>query len=466
MPKTVAFHTFGCKVNQYETEELREQLRAGGFQVVPMDVGADVNIVNSCTVTADADSSCRQLVRKILREQPSARVVVTGCYAERAADELRGVSPRVEVFGNHEKPILAVALGVPTACVEAAAASGVTALAERTRAYIKIQDGCDATCTYCIIPSVRPNLICRPPEIILKEAQNLLARGFKEIVLTGVRLGRYEWHPHPPSGHPLPEGRGPTSMDASCVPSPSRETGASAISFSAPVPRRCGKVAEGRMREAWSFVHVVRAIVDLPGDFRVRLSSIEVTEIPDDVIELAATHPKMCPFFHIPLQSGDDEILKRMGRWYTSGQYRSRVQAIKRRIPDVALSADVIVGFAGEENKHFQNTVKLLEDEGFSRIHAFRYSIRPGTSAERLKGHVDGRIKSERTRAMVQVDKELRRKYAAQFLQKEVRVLAESDDSGYTERYVRVRLASHAAEGSFVTVTPTHMDISGYLSQA
>ena len=171
MTRKVAFHTFGCKVNQYETEELREQMRLGGYEIVPMESGADVYIVNSCSVTADADSSCRQLVRKVLREKPLSRIVVTGCYAERAPEELREMSSRVEVFGNHEKPMIAVALGVPTACVQEAARSGVTALADRTRAYIKIQDGCDAKCTYCIIPSVRPNLICRDPEMILKEAR-------------------------------------------------------------------------------------------------------------------------------------------------------------------------------------------------------------------------------------------------------------------------------------------------------
>jgi threonylcarbamoyladenosine tRNA methylthiotransferase MtaB len=199
-PKTVAFHTFGCKVNQYETEELREQLKFGGFKVVPMDQAADVYILNSCTVTADADSSCRQMVRKILREQPTSRVVVTGCYAERAPDELRDMSDRVEVFGNREKPLIATTLGVPTACIEAAAKQGVTALADRTRAYIKVQDGCDAHCTYCIIPSVRPNLICREPELVLREAQNLITRGFREIVLTGVRLGRYEYKSVPTRG--------------------------------------------------------------------------------------------------------------------------------------------------------------------------------------------------------------------------------------------------------------------------
>jgi threonylcarbamoyladenosine tRNA methylthiotransferase MtaB len=398
MARKVAFHTFGCKVNQYETEELRVQMRLGGYEIVPMEAGADVYVVNSCSVTADADSSCRQLVRKVLREKPSSRVVVTGCYAERAPDELREMSPRVEVFGNHEKALIAVALGVPTACVEEAARSGVTALADRTRAYIKIQDGCDAKCTYCIIPSVRPKLICRPPELILKEAQNLIARGFKEIVLTGVRLGRYV-----------------------------------------------------------SFARIVNALVDLPGDFRVRLSSIEVTEIPDEIIELAAKHPKLCPFFHIPLQSGDDEVLKRMGRWYTAGQYRKRIRQIQRLIPDAALSADVIVGFTGEGEKHFRNTVELLQNEGFSRVHAFRYSIRPGTPAERLPNHVDPRIKSERTREMVKVDTELRRRYAQRFLGKPVRVLLESDGSGYTDHYVRVQVNSSIPEGQILTATPLYM---------
>jgi len=409
LPKTIAFHTFGCKVNQYETEELRTQLKLGGFSVVPMEDPADVYVVNSCTVTADADSSCRQMVRKLLRERPDARVVVTGCYAERASDELREMSPKVEVFGNRDKSMIAIALGVPTACVEAAAQSGVTALAERSRAYIKIQDGCDAHCTYCIIPSVRPDLMCRPPELILKEARGLLAHGYREIVLTGVRLGRYVFG------------------------------------------------------EPWDFSRLVHALVELPGDFRIRLSSIEVTEIPDDVIALAAANPKLCPFFHIPLQSGDDEILKRMGRWYTSGQYRERIHQIKRAIPDVALSADVIVGFAGEEDRHFAGTVRLLDEEGFSRVHAFRYSVRPGTSAEKLSGHVDPRVKSERTRRIVALDHELRKRYAGRFLNQPLRVLQEAGQSGYTERYVRVRASTAFPEGTFQTLRPTQLTPEGVL---
>jgi threonylcarbamoyladenosine tRNA methylthiotransferase MtaB len=402
--KTVAFHTFGCKVNQYETEELREQLKLGGFQIVPMGNSADVNVINSCSVTADADSSCRQLVRKLLREQPESRVVVTGCYAERDPQELQTISPRVEVFGNREKPLIAISLGVPTACVTEAAKGGVVALAERSRAYLKVQDGCDAHCTYCIIPSVRPDLICQSPVKLIRETKQLLDRGYKEIVLTGVRLGRYLWN----------------------------ET-------------------EG---ETWDLARLVRALIDLPGDFRIRLSSIESTEITQPIINLMAEGGKLCPHFHIPLQSGDDDILKRMGRWYSADDYRDKVRAIKARIPDVALSADVIVGFPGEGENQFQNSARLLEEEGFSRLHVFRYSVRPGTPAERLPSHVDPRQKSARARALVKLDADLRTRYARCFLNQRLRVLVESDGMGYTERYIRVRTASQAPEGSFQWATP------------
>jgi threonylcarbamoyladenosine tRNA methylthiotransferase MtaB len=239
-------------------------------------------------------------------------------------------------------------------------------------------------------------MISRPPELIMKEAENLIARGFKEIVLTGVRLGRYEW----------------------------------------------------------SLARLINALLELPGDFRVRLSSIEVTEIPDEVIHLAAAHPKLCPFFHIPLQSGDDEVLKRMGRWYSASQYRAKIHEIKQLIPDAALSTDVIIGFAGETNGSFQKTIQLLQTEGFSRVHAFRYSIRPDTPAERLPNQVDPRIKSVRTREMVKVDAGLRRRYAERFLGKPLRVLVEKDGSGYTDRYVRVRVKRSILEGQFHTVTP------------
>ena len=413
MNKTIALQTFGCKVNQYESEVLREQMRLGGYRIVPMDQVADVYLINSCSVTADADSSCRQLMRKILRERPASRLVVTGCYAERDPEALRAISPRVEVFGNREKPLIAIALGVPTACVEEAAKIGVVELAERTRAYIKVQDGCDAHCTYCIIPRVRPDLVCREPHLILHEARQLIQGGYKEIVLTGVRLGRYLW--------------------------------SNPYAF-----------------ETWDLARLVKGLVDLPGDFRVRLSSLEVTEIGSPLIALMREHPKLCPHFHIPLQSGDDAILKRMGRWYTATDYRDQIREIKARVPDVALSADVIVGFPGEDDGHFQNTARLLDEEGFSRLHVFRYSVRPGTPAVRLHRQVDPRVKSARARALVELDWVLRRRYAGRFLDRPLKVLQESD-GGYTERYVRVRSASGVPEGRFHTVRPTQVTPEGIL---
>ncbi len=443
MTPSIAFHTFGCKVNQYETEELREQFRLGGYRVVPGSQPADIAIVNSCTVTSGADRSCRQLIRKLLRELKGSRVVVTGCYAERAAEELRQISPRVEVYGNHEKPMIAIALGVPTACVQEAARSGVTALADRTRAYIKIQDGCDAKCTYCIIPSVRPNLICRSPERIRAEASNLIDKGFREIVLTGVRLGRYQY------GGTDDSISSPRRTPALQTPGgPGRRTCGDPGSIMMDSGFRRNDVKF--LQQQWTFERLLKALLELPGDFRIRLSSLEVTEIPDELVMLAARHPKLCPFFHIPLQSGDDAVLKRMGRWYSSQDYRDRVRWIKSRIPEVALSADIIVGFAGEGETEFQRTLQLLEEEGLSRIHAFRYSVRPGTPAQRLSGHVDPRVKAQRTRTMVALDRTLRRRYAEMFVGRSVRLLVESDGTGYTERYVRARAPEGAREGEFI----------------
>lgn len=413
--QTVSLHTFGCKVNQYETEQIREQLALGEYRVVPWPGPADVYLLNSCTVTADADASCRQTVRKLLRDFPAARVVVTGCYAERAPEELRSISPRVEVFGNKEKPLIAVALGVPTACLQTAA-QRITAFGERSRAYLKVQDGCDAHCTYCIIPMVRPQLSSRPPDQVLEECRGLVARGFKELVLTGVRLGRYR------ADHPPEPVEGCHSVD---------------------------RVRQAHHDSPWDLVRLLEALFEISGAFRVRLSSIEVTEVTPRLIHLMASEPRLCPFFHIPLQSGDEQVLKRMGRFYTAQYYREVIQEIKRQIPEVALSADIIVGFPGEEEPHFLNTAQLVEEEGFSRLHVFRYSVRPGTPAARLKGRVPPPIQTGRSQRLLAIDRQLRERYARRFLNRAVEVLVESD-TGYSEHYVRVRPSEPLQEGNLV----------------
>ena len=198
--------------------------------------------------------------------------------------------------------------------------------------------------------------------------------------------------------------------------------------------------------------------MELQGNYRIRLSSIEMTEIPDRVIELAATHPRMCPFFHIPLQSGNDEVLKRMGRWYTVGEYRDRIRQIKKRIPDVALSADVICGFPGETEAHFQDTLDLLDQEGYSRVHAFRYSVRPGTPAERLTDPIEGSVKAERTRRLSRLDQSLRGRYARRFVGKPVALLTEFENEGYSERYIRVKGIGTIPTGEMKTVVGSRVE--------
>jgi threonylcarbamoyladenosine tRNA methylthiotransferase MtaB len=407
----IAFHTFGCKVNQYETLEL--QSRFASVSVVPFEENADIYLINSCTVTAGADSSCRQLVRKLLRERPNSQVVVTGCYAERAPEELRGISPKVKVFSNREKPEIVETLfkyGARNAefgrrnILEEQPASALrtpdsarVATKERNRAYIKIQDGCDAHCTYCIVPSVRPLLSSKSPELVICEAENLIKRGFREIVLTGVRLGRY-------------------------------------------------------LSATWDLTRLVKALIELPGDFRIRLSSIEITEVEDSLITLMRNNPRLCPHLHVPLQSGDDEILKRMGRWYSAEEFRARLRRIRGTVPDIAITTDVIVGFPGEGESQFLNSRRLLEEEGFSRLHVFRFSARPGTPAEKLSGQIESRMISAFARSLNGLDLALRHRFAGKFIGRTIVLLQESG-GGYSQHYVRVR-APGLAEGAFHEVVP------------
>lgn len=387
MPQ-VFFHTFGCKVNQYETESLREQLLRVGYQTIEEFSAADLCIVNSCSVTAEADKKCRQFLRKILRENQRARVLVTGCYATRDPSEVKELSPRIEVFSNQKKDSIPEFL---TGCsLFTAHASFITAFHGHTRAFVKVQDGCDAACTYCIIPKLRPKMESRPASEILEEVRYLLSRGTKEIVLTGIRLGSY----------------GLASSGG-----------------------RVGKV-HGNLAE------LLKRLILLPGDFRIRLSSLEITELTDELIALAKSTAKICPHFHLPLQSGEDAILRRMGRWYDSKFYSDTVSKIRRSLPECGIFADVIVGFPGESDENFENSYRFIESH-LNGMHVFPFSERAGTPAIKLSGHCDARIIQPRLRRMIALDKSLRRKFQNRFAGKERMVLAESD-GGFTENGIRL----------------------------
>lgn len=392
----VSFQTFGCKANQYDTELLRARLESGGGESVDDFREADLCLVNSCSVTAKADQECRQFVRRLLRENPLARVVVTGCYASHAPDSLRAISPRVEVYSNKEKEDLPACLGFEVA----PEVWGLTRFAHRARAFVKIQDGCKAPCRYCIIPQTRGVYWSKSVDHVIQEVQALVAGGHGEIVFTGIRLGLYR-----------------------------------------------GQVAEGKAKD---LAALLAEIIKLPGTFRVRLSSLEVTEIPDSLIELAAGTDKICAHFHIPLQSADDDVLKDMGRWYKFADYEDRVNAIRRHIPDAAITADVLTGFPTESEAAFENTFHRIESLGLSGLHAFPYSSRPGTVAAELKP-LDRGVLQKRARRLITLSEELKSRFRARFIGTQRMALAEGNGEGWTDNYIRVPLAPDVPAGTLVS---------------
>jgi threonylcarbamoyladenosine tRNA methylthiotransferase MtaB len=394
-PSKVFFHTFGCKANQYDTELLRAQMVAGGGVAVDDPRAADLCLVNSCSVTAKADQECRQFVRRLLRENARARVIVTGCYATHAPEDLRALSPRVEVYSNAEKAALPACVGFEAA----PEVWGLSRFTHRARAFVKIQDGCKAPCRYCIIPQTRPSYWSKPVEQVVEEVRRLVEGGHAEIVFTGIRLGLYR-------------GRG--------------ESGRSA-----------------------DLTGLLRRLADLPGRFRIRLSSLEVTETPDRLIALAAETDRVCPHFHIPLQSASDRVLADMGRWYRYADYRDRVRAIRERLPHAAITADVLTGFPTEDAAAYDETFRRIEEMALSGLHAFPYSPRPGTTAAGLKPWPAAVLK-ERTRRLVDLSEKLKADFRARFAGTERTALAEDDGRGWTDNYIRVRLPAGTPEGGLV----------------
>jgi threonylcarbamoyladenosine tRNA methylthiotransferase MtaB len=399
----VSFQTFGCKANQYDTELLRTRLESGGGQSVDDFREADMCVVNSCSVTAKADQECRQFVRRLLRENPSARIVVTGCYASHAPEALRALSPRVEVYSNKEKESLPACLGFEVA----PEVWGLSRFAHRARAFVKIQDGCKAPCRYCIIPQTRSTYWSKPVDHVLNEVRTLVEGGHGEIVFTGIRLGLY---------------RGALSTD--------------------------GHPSVGKSSD---LTGLLARIIALPGRFRIRLSSLEVTEIPDDLIRLAAESDKICAHFHIPLQSADDEVLKEMGRWYRYADYEDRVSAVRRFLPDAAVTADVLTGFPTETDGAFENTFRRIDSLQLSALHAFPYSSRPGTVSAELKP-LDRGVLQKRTRRLIQLSDTLKSRFHARFVGTSRIALAEGNGEGWTDNYLRVTVPPSVPAGTLVPV--------------
>lgn len=384
----VYFHTFGCKVNQYETESLREKLEIRGYSPTHDFKDCQIAVINSCSVTAEADRKCRQFVRKILRSNSEARVIVTGCYATRDPQRLKEVSPRIEIFSNQEKEMIPES--VSGCSLLSGESSILTLFSGHTRAFVKVQDGCDAPCTYCIIPKVRPGMVSRKIEEILREVKSLLKIGTKEIVLTGIRLGSY------------------------------------GLSSSG------GRVGKNH----GELVSLLKEMVQLPGDFRIRLSSLEITEVTVELLDLAKSSNKICPHFHLPLQSGEDSVLKRMGRWYDSTYYSEKVKEIRGILPEVGITADLIVGFPGETEENFTHTLQFIENH-LDGLHVFPFSKRPGTPAYKLPRQNEESIISDRVNRAIQLDTQLRSRFLKRFTGTKRLVLAEANGA-FTDNGIRI----------------------------
>lgn len=392
------FKTFGCRVNQAEGEDLKERLLADGVTTLTTDfAAADLCVLNTCTVTVEGDEDALRLARRISRRNPAARLVVTGCLATRSPEEVLKAAPTALVVGNKDKESIPALLGCRPVPDEAAA----RAFAGRTRAFLKVQDGCDMACTYCIIPSVRPDMASKPAEAVLAEARALLARGYQELVLCGIRLGRY--------------------LD---------ETGPARVDFVGLLQRLCA----------------------LPGDFRVRLSSFEVTDVTERFLDAAeAAGPRLCPSYHLPLQSGSEEVLRRMGRWYTARFFARRVESLRARFPEAGLFTDLMAGFPGETEEEHRESVRFVSELGFSGLHVFRFSARAGTPAARRTDRLPEAVVLRRAEEFRALDRELRARFAAAHAGRERRVLMETPTEGLTEHFLRVAFPESPGRG-LVTV--------------
>ena len=400
---TIAAHTLGCKVNQYDTQAMLEQFQQAGYRVVSMDSPADVYLVNTCTVTGTGDKKSLQLIRKIRREHPGSALIVCGCMAQQRGEELLstgadlilGTQRRAEVLSllkqvrDTGKPVCAVSSLPENMPFERLS---ITTQNDHTRAVLKIQEGCNNHCTYCIIPAVRGPIRSRTPEDIRRETECLAGAGFREIVLTGIHLCSY--------------GR----------------------DFS----------------PALSLLDAVRTVQECDGILRIRLGSLEPVVATPEFAAALRQADKICPQFHLALQSGSDSVLRRMKRRYNTAQFLRGVENLRREFPLAAFTTDILTGFPGETPEEFEETKKMIETVGFARIHVFPYSSRPGTPAAGMPGQLSAAEKEQRARELIEVGRKTAAEYLKNWIGRETVLLPEEQVNGcwegYTPEYIRVRL--------------------------
>lgn len=405
----IAFYTLGCKVNQADTASMENLFLRSGHQLVSFDGEADVYIINTCVVTNTGQRKSRQTIHRAIRKKPNALIVVTGCYPQTAAEEVKAIAGVDMIIGNQDRAQIvqlveerlahrqtdtldAVHKLTASTAFEEMAAGDIT---DKTRAFLKIQEGCNQFCTYCIIPYARGPLRSRSLESIRTETQRLISAGFKEIVLIGIHLGCY--------GKENPDG--PTLYDA------------------------------------------VKTVLDVPGVQRLRLGSLESVEVEPRLLTLMQEDARFCRHLHLPLQSGCDKTLQAMHRPYTTAKFKTLLADIKTKVPDIAITTDVIAGFPGETEADFETTCKFAESCGFSKMHIFPFSARKGTPAEKFAGAVTEAVKKERADILGRIDETMHKTFLQAMVGQTAEILFEQPAGedyfeGLTGNYQRVFVKS------------------------
>ena len=401
---TVAFHTLGCKVNHYETEAIWQLFKDANYERVEFETNSDVFVINTCTVTNTGDKKSRQIIRRAIRQNPDAVVCVTGCYAQTSSAEIMEI-PGVDIvvgtqdrhklldyiqqFQEERQPINGVGNIMKNRTYEELEVPYFT---DRTRASLKIQEGCNNFCTFCIIPWARGLMRSRDPEKVVEQATQLVNSGYKEIVLTGIHTGGY-----------------------------------------------------GQDLKNYNLAQLLRDLDTIEGLERIRISSIEASQLTDEVIDVIGNSNKVVRHLHIPLQSGSDDVLKRMRRKYTMAHFSERLTKLHQALPDLAVTSDVIVGFPGESEEEFQETYDFIVNHHFSELHVFPYSPRIGTPAARMDNQIDEETKNVRVHKLISLSNQLAKEYASKFEDEVLEVIPEEMGEepqtlvGYADNYMKVR---------------------------
>ena len=408
--KKVALHNLGCKVNAYETEAMQEMLEHAGYEIVPFQEGADIYVINTCTVTNIADRKSRQMLHRARKMNPDAVVVAASCYVQAQAEK-QVIDPCIDiVLGNNKKQDLLTALQayeeahgdlrevIDINHTKEYENLHLTKQGEHTRAYIKVQDGCNQFCSYCIIPYARGRVRSRAKEDVVAEVTDLAKNGYQEVVLTGIHLSSY------------------------------------GIDF----------------ENEDNLLSLIRAVHEIEGIKRIRLGSLEPRIITEEFVQAIAALPKMCPHFHLSLQSGCNETLKRMNRRYTSEEFYEKCEILRKYFEKPALTTDVIVGFPQETEEEFETTYEFLKKICFYETHIFKYSKREGTKAAVMQGQIPEQIKAKRSARLIELGEKNRRAYEESFLGKTVEVLVEEKSdvngkemwTGHTKEYMKIALES------------------------